>query len=587
MSSSKKRKASSLKGRESIQNAEEDAKPTINDFNDAIPTAKKRRISLRNKGKSTQEAEKAEEVVNPGSNYPNAAFNRSDTETLMWKLTYYFTDEQVLLVNSFLNRKPRDIDMKDYLHQFKNAIQPAQPKGNLVVHSGEYWKQQFEDEYQRSKKLRNRIGLQKERIRTLEERLVKRPVIMTQRPSTADSDEDEIPSRSQFTTSVSHGDQSLDCSKETNHSMDTIPSGDDEMEISPLAYSNDYTNTLSYLYQVTELRRSLSDTDNKSMLQGESTPILCRKLIEFTREAMTNSILRYANVRESNLSTKDLRCLIYLTNEIVESQKNCIEISTEQYRTIAGRGAVIKSNIIYSLCSFFDTSLKQLEELCVSNTKLPLMGVPSKDEEFIMIRIIANLLIDILQRINWQPKNELHIQIFEGILSRILEKIGTLISHLIFREKVADSKAPGNISSEAASLGSDPRETNLQSKYLIPILNVALKVQKEKQMGGPTEALVTRARKKIRNTLVNCIIGGHLPGLKAPDEPGEVDRLDVPELLDLERFGPEWTIQFVFAMVGMDVGDGDGDGDVGGDRDVGVDAHEEDNVRRSQSGFLW
>lgn len=289
---------------------------------------------------------------------------------------------------------------------------------------------------------------------------------------------------------------------------------------------------ISAVYRITENHRSL--------YAQPPTPILCRKLIELAWKGLSDCILKYADVKEANKHRKEVKCLTYLINEIIVCHQTCIEVSTDHYTTIAGRELLRSSNIIFSLCSFFDKSLRELHNLCVGNA------------EPLIIGLITNLLTGILRQIDWQQKNELHKQIFEGILAIILDHIGKLMSNIIFGEDTACSKAPGGISSREADLQPPTRDPNfLKSKYVIPILHVALKIQEEKKMTGPTEELLKKAKKRIQNTLKNSMIRGSLLGMTVPER-SEEEPIDIPELEGLELYGKEWTIQCVFTMIEME-----------------------------------
>ncbi|KAJ8068892.1 hypothetical protein OCU04_002576 [Sclerotinia nivalis] len=108
------------------------------------------------------------------------------------------------------------------------------------------------------------------------------------------------------------------------------------------------------------------------------------------------------------------------------------------------------------------------------------------------------------------------------------------MSNIIFGEDVAASKNPGNISSEETFHQSSTKELRCRSKYLIPILVAALKVQKGKGLIGETEEF----------------------GLIVPEKVKE-EPFDIPELKELEIYGKEWTIQYVFTMVGVEDDDVD------------------------------
>ncbi|TGO86280.1 hypothetical protein BPOR_0317g00090 [Botrytis porri] len=519
-----------------------------------MPTAKKAKVSKSNgeekpkvdvpKGsKLAQKTPDASSAIEP-----DVQIDVSTPPPVLHQLLQCFSEEQIALVLSILKAKPDEISIKDYLNELRESIKNEESRSNRIVDSGEFWKRQFESERVLTEKLQTRVGSLQKRLQRC-----RTPYM---RSSFADSEEEEIPNIAPR-SSESHEVQTLEPAKQKKRrryeSLDTIPNEDDEMGTDSLAlgYDHDSMMVTTYLYEITKFRRSLHD---------ESAITPCRKLIELSWKAISDCLPKYIDVRETNYHTKVIKCLAHLMSEIVECHKSCVEVSTEHYKTIVGRELVRKSNVIYSLCSFFDKTLSEMHRLCSAKAKLPIRSGDSKSDpvkvsvgngEPMMIRFIANLLIGILRKINWQQNNDLHKQIFEGTLATILDHTGKMLSDIIFRENVAASRLPGNISSGEPSLQLSKNESALKSKYLIHILEMALKIQKEKMGTGTTEELLKKAKRKIQNTLKNSIIGGGLLGLKIPDHIDE-EPIDIPELEGLEMYGEEWTVQCVFTMVEID-----------------------------------
>ncbi|KAF5877684.1 uncharacterized protein Bfra_002052 [Botrytis fragariae] len=515
-----------------------------------MPTAKKAKVSKLNgeekpkfdvpKGnKSAQETPDASSAIEP-----NAQIEVSSALPEVHQLLQSFSEEQIALVLSILKAKPDGISVKDYLNEFRESIILEESRSNRMVDSGEYWKRQFESQCIRTHELQTRV-------RSLQKSLQRCRMSSIR---SEDSEEEEIPSIARR-FSESHKDQPLEPGKKKkrrrNESLDTIPNEDDEIGTDILGHNHDHMMVATYLYEINKFRRSL---------HAESAITSCRELIVLSWKAISDCIPKYINVRGTNYHTKDIKCLAHLMSEIVECQKSCVGVSTEHYKTIAGRELVRKSNITYFMCSFFDKALNEMHRLCITKAKLPIRSdnsasdrveVSADNNEPLMIRFLANLLISILRNISWQQKNDLHKQTFEGMLAIILDHTGKMLSEIIFKEDVASSRLPGNVSSGEPFLRLSPNESTLKSKYLIYILEMALKIQKENMGTGPTEELLKVAKKKIQNTLKNSIIGGNLSGLKVPDQIVE-EPVDIPELEGLEMYGEEWTIQCVFTMIEMD-----------------------------------
>ncbi|KAF7899558.1 hypothetical protein EAF00_003894 [Botryotinia globosa] len=481
----------------------------------------------------------------------NAQTDVFATPPAVYQLIQYFSEEQIALVLSILKAKPYEISIKDYLDEFRESIKLEESRSNRIVDSGEFWKRQFEGQCILADELQTRIASLQKGLR--------RCRIPSMTSSSEDSEEEEIPNVAQR-SSESHNDHSLKPVRKKKRkryeSLDTVPNEDDEMgtDALALAYNHDHMMVATYLYRINQIRRSL---------HAESAPASCRKLIELSWKAISDCLPKYIGVRETNYYSKDVKCLAHLVSEIAECHKSCVEVSTEHYKTIAGRELVRKSNIIHSLCSFFDKALNEMHSLCIKKAKLPIrsansisdrMEISAHNDEPMMVRFVANLMIGILRKISWQKENDLHKQIIEGMLAMTLSHIGRLISDIVFEEDVAASKLPGNITSRDPSLNSTKNESSLKSKYLIHILEMALKIQKETMGVGPTEELLQKAKRKIQNTLKNSIIGGGLLGLKLPDQIAE-ESIDIPELKGLKMYGKEWTVQCVFTMIEMDEGE--------------------------------
>ncbi|KAM0188692.1 hypothetical protein ACHAPC_003549 [Botrytis cinerea] len=438
------------------------------------------------------------------------------------QITQHFSEEQLALALSISNAKPDEMSIKDYCNEIKESIKPGESGSNRVVDPEEFWRRRF---YK------------------LQERL-QSCCMHCMGSLSGDCRGEEVPNINER-SSESH-DQHLEPAQEKKRrryeSLDTIPNEDDEMGTDALALANNHDHLLvaNYLYRINKLRRSL---------HAESTSASCRELIELSWKAISDCITKYVHVREANGLTKDVKCLAHLVSEIIECHKICVEVSTEHYKTIAGRELVRKSNIIYSLCSFFDKALSELLRLCITVSDRVEISADN-DEPMMMIRYVANLLIGIIRKIRWQKTNDLHKQIFEGMLAIILDHMGRLISITTFNEDVAASKLPGHISS-GKFVYLSPNEYALKSKYLVHLLEIALKVQKENMSTEPTEELLKKAQRKIRNTLMNSTVGASLMGLKMPEMFSE-EPVDIPGLEGLKMYGELWTLQCVSTMIDMD-----------------------------------
>lgn len=217
-------------------------------------------------------------------------------------------------------------------------------------------------------------------------------------------------------------------------------------------------------------------------------------------------------------------------------------------------------------------------------------GGQGRKHEYIVSRYLANALESIVLNIEWKVGQPGHKDVLEGILYCILERTGNLLSEVIFKEHVAASKAPGNMSETKRQTSSASRKrvetaaaaVNLESPYLIQVLRAAIgesiSTADRKELiagvlaGSSTVGchenplsgtfvfsgeLLINAKKKLQATLVKSIIGESdgltfTESLKLPDLP-LADELYSGEPRVSGEYGPKWLTTMMWALVGWDL----------------------------------
>ncbi|EDO01014.1 predicted protein [Sclerotinia sclerotiorum 1980 UF-70] len=285
--------------------------------------------------------------------------------------------------------KPKGAKPKDYLNEFPHSIKAGESRINGVVDFGVFWERQYKRQCIVKNEMETQIGILKERLSFYQ--------VDAQRIATDSSNENEVPNGLYPGPSDSRVVQTLDNPSEKRKisEVDTIPDDNNWMG----------TDVLSLEYSQNHI------SEDRRFLQLNPTPAKCRELLELSWKALSYYIARYTDSKGAKYHSKETKYLMFLANKIIESIKTCVEISVEQYGTIAGREFLIETILTYSLCSFFNEGLTELQNLCVGS------------DEVTMIGFITKLLIGILRSIDWRSNNGLHKQIFEEILIYITYKV--------------------------------------------------------------------------------------------------------------------------------------------------------------------
>lgn len=267
-------------------------------------------------------------------------------------------------------------------------------------------------------------------------------------------------------------------------------------------------------------------------------------------------------------------------HQIVHGFQSCFNALNDVCRTIIGRSK--RLDIVYRLAMFFNTALDHLHKVCTlqaeneGDSKRKTRKRRSKtDAEYAVNKYLGQALISIT-RLEWTAGSPGHSDILESILFSILAHTGRLVSNAVFNEHVAVSDNVGNITLDDTDT---PRPgAHLEARYFIPILREAIGTTNDRRdlisrvlcHGGrdsknqrqatrphmqeaAAKSLLIKARKLLQETLVKFAVGGEeLHSLAMPENPGHLDD-EVEPIYDAEKYGREWLLESVWAIVGWEL----------------------------------
>ena len=269
-----------------------------------------------------------------------------------------------------------------------------------------------------------------------------------------------------------------------------------------------------------------------------------------------------------------------LMHQIVLSFQTCFNSLNELCLTIAGRSR--RHEIVYLLVMFFKHALDHLQSICTLQSEKDIESRrktrskrPQAEEEYAVNKYLSQTLT-LITRMDWKVGKPGHSDILEGILFSILDHIGRLVSTAVFNEHVAMSSKVGNITVCDTEPLTSP--SKLETRYIVPVLCAALggsnsrkellarvlgegggvvrdKTQETSQqtLTGSGCDLVTIARKRLQETLVQCAVGGEeLNSLILPPQPEDFGVSTQPNP-SAEEYGPEWLLESVWAVVGWEL----------------------------------
>ena len=179
------------------------------------------------------------------------------------------------------------------------------------------------------------------------------------------------------------------------------------------------------------------------------------------------------------------------------------------------------------------------------------------------------MLVSIAYGLEWKVNQHGHGDLLEGILFLLLEHTGRLVSESVFGEHVAASENPGNITTN--TIATRKEVVGSEARYVVQILHAALGASDRKDLvatvlAAPKSndgasstrsgdlALLSKVKKLLQSTLVRNTVGGEdLETLRLPTPPLERTRLPNGKGLQVERYGPDWLVETVWALIGWDL----------------------------------
>jgi len=339
--------------------------------------------------------------------------------------------------------------------------------------------------------------------------------------------------------------------------------------------ANNWRAALQIARQRSDLAQAMKDTDHPEHIEDLSKT--CVHTLMLLETALCDCSIPSWSLKCSD-DPQTITLLQQLMYQIEVSYHLCFGALNKLCRTIIGRQKRI--NVVYRMVMFFNKSLEHLETLCNIQAEQELgdrLQMRNKrarllDDEYAVNKHLTRTLTSITQ-MEWQVGQPGHCDILEGMLFSILDHVGKLVSTAVFKEHVGASDQVGNITKEGPPTLVEAAK--LQTRYLVPVLHAALgrsttrkelimKVLADNKSAGqvqprasslPSHDLVTKGRKLIQSALLKSAVGAEvLEGLKLPILPEDhVDYVPVGVDIRAEKYGSEWFLESVWALVGWEL----------------------------------
>ena len=242
------------------------------------------------------------------------------------------------------------------------------------------------------------------------------------------------------------------------------------------------------------------------------------------------------------------------------------EALNELVQTIPGRKKRI--DVTNRLVTFFKTALDHLHSISTLQADLErdqkgrfrTKRVKAEPGEYAVNKYLTIALVQICQ-LDWKTGIPSHSEILEGIICSVLTHTGHLLSHVVFREHVAESAKHGNISMDRPL--SPTVGTKYEFRYIIPILHAALGGNLRKELvakvltqsrGSAVDThgdMMSKAKKLMQEQLVKSAVGADMEGLKLPAPPEDPESYSPG--VTVEQYEAEWFLQSIWALVGWEL----------------------------------
>lgn len=251
-------------------------------------------------------------------------------------------------------------------------------------------------------------------------------------------------------------------------------------------------------------------------------------------------------------------------------------------RTIEGRKR--KGRLVYAMTMFFSKSLDllhtlggmQLEHEEAIENQDPRRKACVEEAEYVADKHLERILSTIVYNLGWKQNQAVHSELLEGILYVVLDHTGRMLSMTVFRENVAASKNPGNIT-ETDGDAIPNKLSKHEMRYAVQVLHNALGGRDKKdlflhvlasgkrnlptqvRMGGsgtisvPHGDLLKKAKILLQSTLVKTTLGhDELETLISPSMAEEVSDSVVDGVENIIH-GPLWFVEQMWSLIGWDL----------------------------------
>lgn len=327
-------------------------------------------------------------------------------------------------------------------------------------------------------------------------------------------------------------------------------------------------------------------TDFKDLEHLEEATKQSVQLLALLESALSDCCIPLRFLRADNEDPRTCVILQQLMHQIHLGFRSCFESLDHICRTIPGRTK--KQDLVYRMAIFFNKALNLLETISILQTeqeedqdrrRLRNKRAKTEEGEYAVNRYLAGALSAIIFNLDLKVGKPGHGEVLEGILFSILEHTGRLLSEAVFCEHVAESTSPGNITQGQTS---SHNHSKIESRYIVQILQAAIGSAERKELVAKvlawerkdldslkrigtlassssfTKDLVSRSKMLLQSTLLKSAVGGdNLASLKLPDPPAEESNFSVEAPGEVERYGPDWLVGMVWALIGWDMVVGD------------------------------
>lgn len=452
------------------------------------------------------------------------------------------------------------IDYCVQLHRHIAQSNPERPKASLRYVDGcDFWKELYEKVHQENKALQDKVRLLEERQRVCE------------RMPSPDSEDQTGRSTRKRPVGFEEIEEWLD-----DEGTDVIvPLGDDYLRLSSYSKprscdSQVVTNAAFAAFRIFRYRHELEKVTKDPSFPDHIDNIWksARDILGLLEAALSDCLMPLWTLK-SDGESQTVRLFQQLMHQIALGFHASFEALNELVRTITGRKK--RFEIVIGLVNLFQHALDYLHTLSglqadrdnEEKRSLRNKRVRMERSEYAVNKYLSRALVQMTQ-MDWKTGQLGHSEILEGILCSVLTHTGHLLSHTIFNEHLAESDKPGNISLRRPI--SATAATKFEFRYVIPILHAALGGNTNRELiarvlgercsvtsSNLAGHLLSNAKKLLQNTLVKSAVGADVEVLKPPTPIEEEEAYSPSVSHRMEKYGSEWFLESVWALVGWDL----------------------------------